>query len=79
MNNKKRLLFLYITIILIPIYFFFGFLSLAYSQPSDKESPSAITDIKIEGNKVVSNNTVLSKIKTRKGDIYSQKAVNEDI
>lgn len=79
MNNKKRLLFLYITIILIPIYFFFGFLSPAYSQPSDKESPSAITDIKIEGNKVVSSNTILSKIKTRKEDIYSQKAVNEDI
>jgi outer membrane protein insertion porin family len=38
-----------------------------------------ILDIEITGNQSVSTSTVLSKIKLREGDRFSQKAVNEDI
>lgn len=79
MNNKNRNIFLIYVIILFfssaLLYFSFP----GYSQDSAKETPSKITDIKIEGNQSVSSNTILSKIKLRVGDKFSQKAVNEDI
>jgi len=47
----------------------------SYAQEAD----ATITEIKIEGNKVVSTATILSKIKIRTGEKFQQKAVNEDI
>lgn len=50
-----------------------------FAQEPLKDTLPEITDIKIEGNKSVSTNTILSKIKIRVGSAFSQKAVNEDI
>jgi len=50
-----------------------------YSQGPSEQEGLTITDIKITGNRAVSNNTILTKIKLRKGDKFLQKAVNEDI
>jgi len=43
------------------------------------EAPDLITAIEVEGNSVVSTNTILTKIKTRPGDRLNQQTVNEDI
>ncbi len=50
-----------------------------YAQEPQKSTQTKITDIKIEGNKAVSTNTILSKIKTRVDGRFLQKLVNADI
>lgn len=78
MNKKKGIFFIYVLILFLSLSFLY-FVPLAHSQQSLEKSHLKITDIKVEGNKSVSSNTVLSKVKLRIGDKYSQKAVNEDI
>ena len=75
--RSRKAVFLIHTIILV--LSFSILLSAAYSQSPEDGTPSKITDIKIEGNKIVSTNTILSKIKIRVGSRFSQKGVNEDI
>jgi len=48
----------------------------AEDSPSDQ---TEITDITIEGNKAVSTNTILSKIRSKTGAKFMQRVVNEDI
>ncbi len=50
-----------------------------YAQGINSQAQPEITDITIEGNKAVSTNTILSKIKTHVGGKFQQKAVNADI
>ncbi len=38
-----------------------------------------VTAVEVEGNKIVSTTTILAKVKTRPGDLFSQETVNEDI
>jgi hypothetical protein len=38
-----------------------------------------VTSVEVEGNKIVSTATILTKIKTRPGDRMSQQTVDEDI
>jgi outer membrane protein insertion porin family len=45
--------------------------------PTDEER--VVTAVKIEGNKSISGETVLSKVKTKAGDKFSQDVINEDI
>ena len=48
--------------------------------PSPKaETPRRIADIEVRGNQIVSTNTILSKIKSQKGEALVQEAVNEDL
>ena len=44
-----------------------------------KEKPNYVSDVEIRGNHIVSTNTVLSKIKSRKGDLLIQETVNDDV
>ncbi len=50
-----------------------------YAQEAQDAAQTEITDISVEGNKAVSTNTILSKIKSRTGSPFLQKLVNEDI
>ena len=43
------------------------------------ESAPEVTAVEVEGNKIVSTSTILTKIKTRPGDHLSQTTVDEDI
>ena len=50
------------------------------SQPSQvPPHPTEVLDIVIVGNQIVSTNTIISKIKTRKGTPLAQEMVNEDL
>ncbi len=51
----------------------------SYAQEPQQNTQTEITDITIEGNKAISTNTILSKIKTRVGGRFLQKSVNADI
>ena len=79
MNNK------YISVIsrslfaLLILSFFILPINQVYSQDSQTILPEKITDIKIDNNQAISSATILSKLKTRVGDRFTQKAINEDI
>ena len=45
--------------------------------PSDVKN--VVTDIDIRGNRIISTNTILSKLKSKKGTSLVQETVNEDI
>ena len=54
------------------------------SAPAELSAPAApkeeqVTSVEVEGNKIVSTATILTKIKTRPGDRMSQQTVDEDI
>lgn len=60
------------------------FLILAFSANTYAQSPAPdqdkpITAIKVKGNKAISEETVLSKIRTKVGDKYSQASLNDDL
>ena len=68
----------------IAIILAFGFLStcivsripaIAEGEPGQK----LIRYVDVKNNKTVSGATILSKLKTKKGDMFSQKVVDEDI
>lgn len=52
---------------------------LSWTTFSCAQESDSVTDIIVTGNRTVSSDTILSRIKIRRGDIFSQKAVNEDI
>ncbi|MFC1807364.1 outer membrane protein assembly factor BamA [Candidatus Omnitrophota bacterium] len=74
---KKRIYIIHIAVSIVTLVSIL--LLPAYSQDSSEPASQEITDITIEENKIVSTNNILSKIKLKTGDIFSQKAVNEDI
>ncbi|MDO8730328.1 MAG: outer membrane protein assembly factor BamA, partial [Candidatus Omnitrophota bacterium] len=47
--------------------------------PAFAEDEAQVTSVEVEGNKIVSTATILTKIKTRPGDRMSQQTVDEDI
>lgn len=49
------------------------------AAPAPPAPPKVISSIEIRGNQIVSTNTILSKIKLRKGDLVIQETINEDI
>jgi len=64
------------------IIFAFGFLTLSFiSLPAAAEETGQklIKYVDVKSNKTVSGATILSKLKTKKGDVFSQKVVDEDI
>jgi len=77
-NKKVKNIFLgfkFLSFLIIGLYLIFVNSSLA--QISDETE--LITAIEIEGNKTISNTTILSKIKTRVGLEYSQTIISEDL
>ncbi|NQT90652.1 MAG: outer membrane protein assembly factor BamA [Candidatus Omnitrophica bacterium] len=77
MKRRFKVFFIYTTALLL-LSLLPQFMSPVYSEEPPKD-PLTITEIAIEGNKSVSSNTILSKIKIRTGNKFSQKAVNEEI
>jgi outer membrane protein insertion porin family len=49
------------------------------SAQSYSEDAKLVTAIEIEGNRSISSTTILSKMKTRKGLIYSENIINDDL
>lgn len=74
--------FLLLTILLLS----FGFtLAFAQDQASQEESvittsqPKTVTQIEVKGNKSVSSNTIVSKMKTRIGSLYQETIISDDL
>ena len=80
-NKKEKRFFIYIlfSLSVISFAFFMPSYSIAQDALRDDAAATEITDIAVEGNKVVSTNTILSKIKVRVGTRFIQRTVNEDI
>lgn len=49
------------------------------AAPGESDRPNTIVEVEIRGNQIVSTNTILSKIRTQKGEPLHQDIVNEDI
>ena len=46
--------------------------------PAQEQAPE-VSAVEVEGNKIVSTTTILTKVKTRPGDRLNQQTVDEDI
>ncbi|MFA6599768.1 MAG: outer membrane protein assembly factor BamA [Candidatus Omnitrophota bacterium] len=51
----------------------------APTQQSPAQQPNIIADVQVKGNRIVSTNTILSKIQSRKGGQLVQETVNGDV
>ncbi|MBP9865598.1 MAG: outer membrane protein assembly factor BamA [Candidatus Omnitrophica bacterium] len=52
------------------------------TMPASKSGPSGptvVSEVEIRGNQIISTNTILSKVKLRKGTTLAQETVNEDL
>jgi len=47
--------------------------------PTEEPSPPIVRVIEVKGNKSISTNTILSKIKTRIGEVYQENIISDDI
>ena len=65
----------------IGLLIFFAYLSVAPLFPlsAQSESSSLVTAIEVQGNKTISSNTVISKMKTRGGSPYQENIINDDL
>src|SRR3989338_2913605 len=54
------------------------FVSAGYCGPDEKEGKT-ILSIKIKNNRAISEETILSKLKTRAGGVFSQYTLNDDL
>ncbi|HQP92066.1 MAG TPA: POTRA domain-containing protein, partial [Candidatus Omnitrophota bacterium] len=74
MHTKKRTLSFVIATIL------FSFLSFAFAQGTSKEdAQKTIKAVEIKGNKAISTETIMAKIKTRAGQVYYAQTSRDDI
>ncbi len=49
------------------------------NEPAKPPHPAVVQDVEIRGNQIISTNTILSKMKIRKGVPLAQEMVNEDL
>lgn len=59
-------------------FFFYGILANSYCQVAEREGKT-ITALRVKNNKAISQETILSKIKTKVGNKYSQDMLNDDL
>ncbi len=69
----KRKLFFFASFILL------SFLSLGFAQEESSSENRTIRAVEIKGNKTISNETIMAKIKTRAGQLYYAQASQDDI
>ncbi|MBU1367530.1 MAG: outer membrane protein assembly factor BamA [Candidatus Omnitrophica bacterium] len=69
---KKKNFIIFLTRRFFPFLFLFFFIPQGFSQ-------DLISHLRVEGNKIVSEATVVSKIKTRKGIAFNENIINEDV
>ena len=70
-----------VSLITIPLFMLFCLLcfnTALWAQASDTDA-RLVTDIEVRGNRAISNITVLSKMKTRIGSVYSEHVINDDL
>lgn len=48
-------------------------------QPTEEPQPARIAEVSIRGNQIVSTNTILSKIRSQRGEVLKQETVNDDL
>ena len=68
-----------VTITLSTLLFFIGGVFLNSGLAQEESSKKIIKYVDVRNNKTVSSATILSKLKTKRGDIFLDKAVNEDV
>lgn len=73
-NNIKNLSFF-----LIVTFLALSFVSSPRAMAQEESSKKIIKYVDVRDNKTVSSATILSKLKTRRGDMFLEKVVNEDI
>lgn len=87
MNTKKRFLILLLTVLFFASSSLTSFAQTGASYLDGQEGESSaeadylpiVSDIQVRGNKIISANTILNKIKTRAGAPLSREEINEDI
>lgn len=92
LNNKSLILAggsYIITIMVRRFLVFFLFLGISVSAVAQQESPpqsastqqqtKLVTAIEIKGNKSISSNTIVSKMKTRIGSPYQENVISDDL
>ncbi|MFA5275935.1 MAG: outer membrane protein assembly factor BamA [Candidatus Omnitrophota bacterium] len=57
---------------------FFSF-SFAEEEQKPNPTPKSVTAIEVKGNKAISSNTIISKMKTRIGDPYQETVISDDL
>ncbi len=73
MRHRKKMVISVAVIFLCSL-----FIGVTYSQISSNENKT-ITAMKVKNNRAISTETVLSKIKTKVGDKFSQEILNDDL
>ena len=65
--------------IIVSVFLFQLFAASAYSQVPGGNENKAITTIQVKNNRAISTEMILSKIKTKVGDKFSQDVLNDDL
>ena len=65
--------------IIVSVFLFQFFVTNSYSQVPGSNENKAITAIQVKNNRAISTEVVLSKIKTKIGDKFSQDVLNDDL
>ncbi|MFA4842737.1 MAG: outer membrane protein assembly factor BamA [Candidatus Omnitrophota bacterium] len=75
-----------IIFIIFPLLLIFGFLLHSFAEEErpleadpEAQPPKTVTSIQVKGNKAISTNTILSKIKARVGQPYQENVISDDL
>jgi len=84
MNTHRTILAVLLTILLLSSTCLTAFAQTGPSYLDDQETKEVdylptVSDIQVKGNKIISTNTILNKIKTKTGQGLSREVINEDI
>src|SRR3989338_7096739 len=63
------------------IFFISGIVANVFAQtpPSESQESKIVTAIEVKGNKNISSNTIVSKMKARIGSPYQENVINDDL
>jgi outer membrane protein insertion porin family len=61
------------------IFFIFVLLGICYAEELQESPAKVVTAIEIKGNKNISSNTIISKMKTRVGNVYQESIISDDL
>lgn len=69
----------FLTILLVFFISVFSAKAFAQSPPSESQESKKVTAIEVKGNKNISTNTIVSKLKTRIGSPYQENVISDDL
>ncbi|MCX5708030.1 MAG: outer membrane protein assembly factor BamA [Candidatus Omnitrophica bacterium] len=76
--NKKLLVFIFILLLSLPV-FAQEATQTGEVNPAKDSAVKMVTAIEVKGNKSISSNTILSKMKTRQGNPYQDNIISDDL